>query len=157
MIIEVRTRIRHVGLGVLCGLGMLSQAGCLSVEVSPQERPELETQIPAQVDRRENLSGMWEFREGEVVYDLYLDQHGNGTYDWEDGSFETTSLLNGQWKGKWVQFGNDREGGFEAQLGQDGMSARGRWWYTRIGHDSEPLQPGGQFRLTRKRARASIE
>ena len=68
---------------------------------------------------------MWEYRQGEVVYELLLDRHGNGPYDWQEGRFETTAVSNGQWKGRWVQLGNDREGGFEAWLAKDGMSARG--------------------------------
>ena len=67
----------------------------------------------------------------------------------QEGRFETTALSNGLWKGRWVQLGNDREGGLEARLAKDGMSARGLWWYTRIGNDNDPLEPGGEFTLRR--------
>lgn len=84
------------------------------------------------------------------MYDLLLDGQGNGSYDWQQGHFETVVLTQGQWKGTWVQVGNDREGGFEARLADNGLSARGRWWYTRVGHDTDPLEPGGEFTLQRK-------
>ncbi len=95
------------------------------------------------------LSGDWEYQEGNVVYLLRLNQLGNRTYDWQDGFFETHSLSHGLWKGIWRQMGNDREGGFEAILSESGDSAQGRWWYTRIEIDHQPLQPGGHFVLTR--------
>jgi len=102
-------------------------------------------------DRILNVSGLWEYREGEVVYGLLFDQQGNGLYDWQQGQFKTAVLTKGQWKGRWVQAGNDREGGFEAWLANDGMSARGRWWYTRIENDTNPLESGGEFILQRKK------
>ena len=85
----------------------------------------------------------------ECGVSVRLDQLGNGTYDWQDGYFETHSLSQGLWKGSWRQMGNDREGEFEAILSESGDSAQGRWWYTRIEMDHQPLQPGGHFVLTR--------
>ncbi|MDX1412136.1 MAG: hypothetical protein R3351_08255, partial [Nitrospirales bacterium] len=85
-------------------------------------------------------------------YPLTLDQQGKGTYEWQEGRFETTSLSNGIWKGTWHQEGNDREGGFELQLHPDLQSATGNWWYTRIGKDQDPLEPGGSFSLRRVKA-----
>ena len=84
------------------------------------------------------------------MYDLILDSHGNGTYDWQQRRFDTTFLSEGLWKGIWFQSGNDREGRFEAQLAKDGLSAHGRWWYTRIENDRDPLDTRGQFMLFRK-------
>ncbi len=95
------------------------------------------------------LSGVWEYREGALVYDLMLDDHGNGSYDWHDGFFRTRSLSHDHWVGTWQQSGNDREGGFEAQLADDGLSAEGRWWYTRIGSERKLLETGGHFSLMR--------
>ncbi len=95
------------------------------------------------------LGGTWKYEEGKVIYPLTLDQEGKGTYEWQKGRFETTSLSNGVWKGMWYQEGNDREGGFELQLNPDLKSATGSWWYTRIGTDQYPLEPGGNFSLRR--------
>ncbi len=147
---RVRWSIQHTSLGFLCGLVILNLAGCLSVPTPQGEGALSEEQVRgSSLDFPVDLSGMWEYRQGEVVYELLLDRHGNGPYDWQEGRFETTAVSNGQWKGRWVQLGNDREGGFEAWLAKDGMSARGRWWYTRIGNDNDPLEPGGEFRLRR--------
>ncbi|MDT7043643.1 hypothetical protein [Candidatus Nitronereus thalassa] len=109
----------------------------------------MDEQISKVPDSLESLSGHWEYHEGEVMYNLVLDQQGNGTYDWQQGRFKTTSLLDKTWKGRWIQLGNDREGGFEAQLEESGLTAHGRWWYTRIGNDLDPIEPGGNFILTR--------
>ena len=97
----------------------------------------------------QDLAGEWEYEEASVAYRLTLDRNGNGNYEWKQGRFATTSLKNGLWIGTWHQRDNDREGGFELQLAQDLRSARGRWWYTRIEQDHDPLNPGGTFRLTR--------
>lgn len=96
-----------------------------------------------------DLKGVWEYKEASAVYPLTFDQHGNGTYEWKQGRFTTTSLENGLWKGTWHQQENDREGGFEMHLDQDLESATGRWWYTRIEQDSDPLDPGGTFTLSK--------
>ena len=109
-----------------------------------------EPTVSLNVECPPQVSGLWEYREGDVVYDLLLDQQGNGIYDWQEGQFITAVLTQGQWEGTWVQVGNDREGRFEARLADDGMSARGSWWYTRIGDDTDPLEPGGEFTLQRK-------
>ncbi len=141
--------MKHTLLGFLCGLVILNLAGCLSVQTPQGEGVLLEEQVRVSLESPVNLSGMWEYHQGEVVYELLLDRHGNGPYGWQEGRFETTALSNGQWKGRWVQLGNDREGGFEAWLAKDGMLARGRWWYMRIGNDNDPLEPGGEFMLRR--------
>ena len=95
------------------------------------------------------LAGSWAYEEGSASYQVNLDQEGKGEYDWKKGRFRTTSLSNGVWKGTWHQEENDREGGFELQLQSDLQLASGRWWYTRIGKDQEPLEPGGDFTLRR--------
>ena len=140
----------YIWLAILFALAVLSHGGCLNVATSEREVSVSEHHVLKPRELQGNLSGMWEYRQGEIVYNLLLDRHGNGGYDWQQGRFETMSLSQGQWMGKWVQTGNDREGNFEAQLAEDEMSARGRWWYTRIENDTDPLVPGGQFELIRK-------
>lgn len=96
-----------------------------------------------------DLAGTWQYEEANAAYPLALDQEGKGTYKWKKGRFETTSLSKGIWKGVWFQTDNDREGAFELQLEPDLQTASGHWWYTRIGDDRAPLQPGGTFMLRR--------
>jgi hypothetical protein len=136
-------------LSAICVLVFLSSSGCAKRIEIEQKGVFLDQPISHASDPREILSGMWEYHEGEVMYEVFLDRQGNGTYDWQQGRFETTSLQGKMWKGLWIQAGNDREGGFEAQLEEGGMAAHGRWWYTRIGNDYDPLEPGGQFILMR--------
>lgn len=122
---------------------------CAPVVSVPQEKPLSEAgQGLANVEIGD-LAGVWEYQEGSVTYRLKLDRHGNGTYEWKRGRFQTTSLDNGTWKGTWHQQENDREGGFEIQLSQDRQTAAGLWWYTRIEEDQNPLNPGGSFKLRR--------
>ncbi len=104
---------------------------------------------PTQEEPRKILAGVWEYRDVAVAYQLALDENGNGDYAWKNGSFLTTSLRNGFWRGKWSQVDNDREGEFEVKLSDDYLEGEGRWWYTRIGSDTAPLEPGGTFYLTR--------
>lgn len=96
-----------------------------------------------------DLTGVWEYEENHVVYTLNLDARGNGSYDWQGGRFETWSIANGVWRGAWFQPNNDREGEFALSLSDDHQIATGRWWYTRIGDDTTPDQPGGTFTLRR--------
>jgi len=95
------------------------------------------------------LAGDWDYEEGAVVT-LSLDEQGNGAYPWKGGRFETHSLSDHTWQGRWVQTENDREGGFTVQLSPDYSDGEGRWWYTRIADDLAPTQKGGTFRLTKK-------
>ncbi len=140
----------------LVGVILLKLTGCSGIPASEGNGVALEPPFSSDLDRFLNVSGMWEYREGEVVYDLLLDRQGNGTYDWQQGRFETAVLTQGQWKGTWVQVGNDREGGFEARLGGDGLSARGRWWYTRLGNDTDTFGIGRRIYLaTQRRARGN--
>ncbi|HEX6949231.1 MAG TPA: hypothetical protein VF127_06505 [Nitrospira sp.] len=103
---------------------------------------------------RSILAGEWDYEEGAVVT-LILDEQGNGAYPWKGGRFETHSLSDHTWHGRWVQQENDREGGFIVQLSPDFTDGEGRWWYTRIADDLAPTQKGGSFHLTKKSSGAN--
>lgn len=96
-----------------------------------------------------DLSGEWEVFEPEdnKTYRATLDQQGNGPYTWQGGYFTTTSFKDRRWHGTWKQTGNDREGGFELVLSEDGTEARGIWWYLRVGNKNNipPRQHGGNY------------
>ena len=96
-----------------------------------------------------NLSGEWDILEVEddKRYRATLDQQGNGPYTNQGGRFTTTLLSNRQWQGTWHQSGNDREGGFELLLSEDGTKAKGAWWYTRVGNQRNipPGEHGGTY------------
>jgi hypothetical protein len=98
-----------------------------------------------------DLSGEWEIREEDKSYRATLDRDGNGTYTWQEGVVRTTHNSEGLWQGTWVQRGNDREGGFEVILSQDGTQAQGTWWYVRVGakQNIPPRQWGGTYALKR--------
>ncbi|MDQ6735339.1 MAG: hypothetical protein M3Z35_14685 [Nitrospirota bacterium] len=96
------------------------------------------------------LAGTWEYEESGNTILITLNEYGNGTYDWKDGRFMTATYSNGVWKGAWSQRENDRDGGFEVILSQDRPGGEGRWWYTRIGSDMSPTQPGGVFQIVRQ-------
>lgn len=95
------------------------------------------------------LAGEWEYEDGAVVT-LTLDEHGNGTYAWKEGRFETMALTDHTWSGRWIQKENDREGGFTVKFSSDFSEGDGRWWYTRVGTDQAPEPKGGSFHLSRK-------
>ena len=82
-----------------------------------------------------DLSGEWDIIEVEddKRYKATLDQKGNGPYTQQNGRFTTTKIADRLWQGTWHQPGNDREGGFEVLLSEDGTQAKGVWWYTRVG------------------------
>ena len=94
-----------------------------------------------------DLSGEWEIQEEDKSYQATLDRHGNGTYTWQNGRIVTTEFSDRKWQGTWHQTGNDREGGFELLLSEDGTQAKGVWWYTRVGdqHNIPPRQWGGSY------------
>ena len=96
-----------------------------------------------------DLAGVWEYEDNSGSYLIRLNEEGKGLYDWEDGWFETHEIKEGVWKGTWFQAGNDREGAFELRYAGDSLVARGHWWYTRIGKDRDPLEPGGAFTMKR--------
>jgi ketosteroid isomerase-like protein len=106
--------------------------------------------MPSQ-DASIDLKGEWQVEEEDKTYRAVLDSRGNGRYTWQEGVLTTLRLERGRWEGTWHQRGNDREGGFELQLSDDHRSARGRWWYTRVGSRSNipPRQWGGGYRLQR--------
>ena len=100
-----------------------------------------------------DLSGEWDILEVEddKRYKATLDRNGNGPYTQQDGRFTTTKIADRLWQGTWQQPGNDREGGFELLLSEDGAHAKGVWWYTRVGNQKNipPREHGGTYRWTR--------
>ena len=104
-----------------------------------------------------NLSGEWEIQEEDKSYRATLDENGNGSYTWQEGIFETSSLSDGLWAGRWAQKGNDREGEFEVLLSTDLQTAQGVWWYTRVGehHNIPPREWGGSYIMKRVPSPAS--
>jgi hypothetical protein len=100
-----------------------------------------------------DLSGEWEILEVEddKRYRATLDKAGNGPYTQHGGRFVTTQFANRLWQGTWQQPGNDREGGFELLLSEDGKEAKGVWWYTRVGDHKNipPREHGGSYQWKR--------
>ena len=94
-----------------------------------------------------DLSGEWEIQEEDKSYRAMLDRAGNGPYTHQNGRIATTSFADRTWQGTWHQTGNDREGGFEVLLSEDGNQAKGVWWYTRVGDKNNipPRQWGGSY------------
>ena len=96
-----------------------------------------------------DIRGDWDILEVEddKRYRATLDQHGNGPYTNQGGRFTTTTITNRLWQGTWQQTGNDREGGFEVLLSEDGSQAKGVWWYTRVGNQRNipPREHGGTY------------
>jgi ketosteroid isomerase-like protein len=97
------------------------------------------------------LGGEWEIQEEDKSYKATLDANGNGTYTWQGGTITTTRFHDRLWEGTWRQPGNDREGGFEVLLSEDGRHAKGVWWYTRVGDRTNipPRRWGGPYTWTR--------
>jgi hypothetical protein len=125
--------------------------GSLAGDAAPRERThrvssEGAAPPPAQAY---DLSGEWEILEIEEnkTYRAKLDRQGNGPYTWQGGEFTTTSFHDRRWQGTWKQTGNDREGGFDLVLSEDGTQAKGMWWYLRVGNKSNipPRQHGGNY------------
>jgi len=96
-----------------------------------------------------DLSGEWEILEVEddKRYRASLDKIGNGPYTQHGGQFVTTKYADRLWQGTWQQPGNDREGGFELLLSEDGTQAKGVWWYSRVGAQKNipPREHGGTY------------
>lgn len=96
-----------------------------------------------------DLSGKWDILEVEddKRYQATLDKAGNGPYTQHGGQFVTTKFANRLWQGTWNQPGNDREGGFEVLLSEDGKEAKGVWWYSRVGKHTNipPREHGGSY------------
>lgn len=100
-----------------------------------------------------DLSGEWDIVEvdNDKHYKATLDKAGNGPYTQHGGRFVTTKLADRLWQGTWHQPGNDREGGFELLLSEDGTQAKGIWWYTRVGTQKNipPREHGGTYQWKR--------
>lgn len=96
-----------------------------------------------------DLSGEWEIIEVEddKRYKATFDKNGNGPYTQHGGRFTTSAISNRLWQGTWHQPGNDREGGFEVILSEDGTQAKGIWWYSRVGKQKNipPREHGGTY------------
>lgn len=93
-----------------------------------------------------DLGGTWRVQETDRTYEASLDPRGNGTYTWQGGQIRTIRLVGRTWEGTWSQPGNDREGGFELTLSDDGGAGQGHWWYTRV--DTRKVPPrewGGPY------------
>ncbi len=100
-----------------------------------------------------DLSGEWDILEVEddKRYNATLDKAGNGPYTQHGGRFTTTQFSDRLWQGTWQQPGNDREGGFELLLSEDGTQAKGIWWYSRVGTHKNipPREHGGTYQWKR--------
>jgi ketosteroid isomerase-like protein len=100
-----------------------------------------------------DLSGEWDILEVEddKRYKATLDKAGNGPYTQHGGRFVTTKYADRLWQGTWQQPGNDREGGFELLLSEDGAHAKGIWWYSRVGTQKNipPREHGGTYQWKR--------
>ena len=128
-----------------------SMTGCAKDSGRYIQGPEVSVAPPATAEARyPSLAGTWAYEEHGKTVLITLNEEGNGTYDWKDGRFMTATYSNGVWKGSWSQRENDRDGGFEVILSQDKPEGEGRWWYTRIGSDTSPSQPGGIFQIVRR-------
>ncbi|MCE9537591.1 MAG: hypothetical protein K8R65_14450, partial [Nitrospirae bacterium] len=96
-----------------------------------------------------DVSGEWDILEVEdnKSYKATLDKAGNGPYTQHEGRFTTTKYADRLWQGTWLQTGNDREGGFEVLLSEDGRQAKGVWWYSRVGTQKNipPREHGGTY------------
>lgn len=105
--------------------------------------------IKPQTSRKPDVSGEWDILEVEddKRYTATLDRNGNGPYSQHGGRFTTTTIADRLWQGTWYQPSNDREGGFEIQLSDDGTEAKGIWWYTRVGKQKNipPREHGGTY------------
>jgi len=103
--------------------------------------------VPLHYPDSVDLSGEWEIQEEDKSYRATLDEKGNGSYTWQDGTLTTSKVSDGLWAGKWAQNGNDREGEFEVLLSEDMKTAQGVWWYTRVGEHQNipPREWGGSY------------
>ncbi len=126
-----------------------SASGPRAAAFTPQLVADPGTVRPSLTD----LSGEWEILEVEddKRYKATLDKSGNGPYTQHGGRFTTTTFADRLWQGTWQQPGNDREGGFELLLSEDGMQAKGVWWYSRVGTHKNipPREHGGTYQWKR--------
>lgn len=105
------------------------------------------TQKVSGADGLPDVSGEWEIEEEDKSYRATLDRSGHGTYTHKGGVLTTTGYASRLWQGTWRQPENDREGGFEVLLSEDGKEAKGIWWYTRVGEHKNipPREHGGTY------------
>ncbi len=145
-----------VALGLLLLMGGVAGDGGHGLAYAQHEAsslgdPDVLPRVAARETKHEtdspDLSGRWEIREEERTYIATLDAHGNGPYTHQGGSFTTTEVKGRLWSGIWAQTGNDREGEFEVRLSEDGLTAEGTWWYTRVGFYANipPRFRGGSY------------
>lgn len=108
---------------------------------------ETSTQKRSAISEIPDLSGEWEIEEEDKIYKATLDKTGNGTYTHKGGMLKSTGYANRLWQGTWQQPENDREGGFEVLLSEDGKEAKGIWWYSRVGDRKNipPREHGGTY------------
>lgn len=126
----------------VCGMILVGCTGFSKEPVAAESQQTPPSAFPRDV---EDLAGTWEYVDTNGSFRITLDEEGQGTYDWKEGSFETVELEGGVWKGKWYQLENDREGKFTITFSPHSAVGQGKWWYTRIGSDTHPLEPGGEF------------
>jgi len=103
-----------------------------------------------------DVSGVWDVAEEERTYQVTVDRTGNGTYNWQNGVIYGSTIEGTRWSGLWKQSGNDREGGFTIELSADGASAKGRWWYSRVGAQVIPDPDFGGDYTWRKLSPAAL-
>lgn len=127
--------------------------GAVSVNDRPSSLPSMTLASTSSVPTSTDLSGEWEILEVEddKRYTATLDKAGNGPYTQHGGRFVTTKFSDRLWQGTWQQPGNDREGGFEILLSEDGKEAKGVWWYSRVGTHKNipPREHGGTYQWKR--------
>lgn len=127
--------------------------GAISVNERPSPLPSMTLASTSTVPTSTDLSGEWEILEVEddKRYTATLDKAGNGPYTQHGGRFVTTKFSDRLWQGTWQQPGNDREGGFEILLSEDGKEAKGVWWYSRVGTHKNipPREHGGTYQWKR--------
>ncbi|HSN03639.1 MAG TPA: hypothetical protein VLS44_01565 [Nitrospira sp.] len=138
------------GAGFLCCMLAIVVPSSSTAQSSPPVRPAANAAPASTVP---DLSGEWDVLEVEddKRYKATLDKAGNGSYTQHGGRFTTTKIADRLWQGTWQQPGNDREGGFELLLSEDGTQAKGAWWYTRVGTHKNipPREHGGSYQWKR--------
>jgi SnoaL-like protein len=127
--------------------------GAISLSDRQSQSPTLTLTSTENSSASTDLGGEWEILEVEddKRYKATLDKAGNGPYTQHGGRFVTSKFSDRLWQGTWQQPGNDREGGFELLLSEDGMHAKGVWWYTRVGTHKNipPREHGGTYQWKR--------
>jgi len=138
------------GRWVLVAWHESSRAGDMLPITTPAQEPNGRMRPMFTADAPD-LSGEWEVHEEDKSYVARLDKGGNGPYTHKGGRFTTTGIADRKWQGTRHQSENDREGGFELLLSEDGSEARGVWWYTRVGDRANipPRQWGGSYHWKR--------